>query len=62
MKGRKDKNYATNGGKSTDDVQTVMEGTTGTRSTEYYLGIYTVDTSDLNFTFGVDGCDLVFNE
>ena len=53
--------YVTNCGNNTADVQAVMEGTTGTTSTQYYLGI-TVDSSDLNFALTVDGCHLVFNE
>ena len=62
MNGAKVTVYVTNCGNSTADVQAVMEGTTGTTSTQYYLGINTVDPSDLNFTLGVDGCHLVFNE
>lgn len=54
--------YVTNCGNSTADVQAVMEGTTGTTSTQYYLGINTVNPDDLHFTLTVDGCHLVFNE
>ncbi len=54
--------YVTNCGNSTADVQAVMESTTGTTSTQYYLGINTVDPDDLNFALTVDECHLVFNE
>lgn len=53
--------YVTNCGNGTADIQAVMEGTTGTTSTQYYLGINTVVPSDLNFALTVDGCHLVFN-
>ena len=62
MNGAKVTVYVTNCGNSTADVQAVMEGTAGTTSTQYYLGINTVDPSDLNFALTVDGCHLVFNE
>lgn len=61
MNGAKVTVYVTNCGNSTADVQAVMEGTKGTTSTQYYLGI-TVDPSDLNFALTVDGCHLIFNE
>ena len=53
--------YVTNCGNGTADVQAIMQGTTGTTSTQYYLGINTVDPSDLNFALTVDGCHLVFD-
>ena len=62
MNGAKVTVHVTNCGNSTSDVQVIMEGTTSTTSTQYYLGINTVDSSDLNFTLSVDGCHLVFNE
>lgn len=62
MNGAKVTVYVTNCGNGTADVQAVMEGTTGSISTQYYLGINTVDPSDLNFALTVDGCHLVFNE
>ncbi len=62
MNGAKVTVYVTNCGNNTADVQAVMEGTTNTTSTQYYLGINTIDPNDLNFTLGVDGCHLVFNE
>ncbi|MCD7931138.1 MAG: bacterial Ig-like domain-containing protein [Tannerellaceae bacterium] len=61
MNGAKVTVYVTNCGNSTADVQAVMEGATGTTSTQYYLGINTVDPDDLNFAFTVDMCHLVFN-
>lgn len=53
--------YVTNCGNGTADVQAIMHGTTGTTSTQYYLGINTVDPSDLNFALTVDCCHLVFD-
>ena len=53
--------YVTNCGNGTADVQAIMHGTTGTTSTQYYLGINTVDPDDLNFALTVDGCHLVFD-
>lgn len=53
--------YVTNCGNGTADVQAIMHGTTGTTSTQYYLGINTVDPSDLNFALTVDGSHLVFD-
>ena len=53
--------YVTNCGNSTADIQAVMKSGTGTTSTQYYLGINTVDSGDLNFALTVDGCHLVFN-
>lgn len=60
MNGAKVTVYVTNCGNGTADVQAVMDGTTGTTSTQYYLGINTVDPKDLNFALTVDGCHLVF--
>ncbi|MBM6883260.1 hypothetical protein [Bacteroides caecigallinarum] len=53
--------YVTNCGNGTADVQAIMQGTTGTTSTQYYLGINTVNPDDLNFALTVDGCHLVFD-
>ena len=52
--------YVTNCGNGTADVQAIMHGTTGTTSTQYYLGIITVDPGDLIFAFTVAGSHLVF--
>ena len=53
--------YVTNCGNGTADVQAIMHGTTEATSTQYYLGINTVDPSDLNFALTVDGSHLVFD-
>ena len=53
--------YVTNCGNSTADIQAVMTGTTGTTSTQYYVGINTVDPADLNFALTVDGSHLIFD-
>lgn len=62
MNGAKVTVYVTNSGNGTADVQAVMQGTTGTTSVQYYLGINTVDANNLNFALTVDNCHLVFNE
>lgn len=62
MNGAKVTVYVTNCGNGTADVQAVMQGTTGTTSTQYYLGISTVDSTDLNFALTVDSSHLVFGE
>ncbi len=62
MNGAKVTVYVTNCGNGTADVQIVMEGTTGTTSTQYYLGVNTIDSEDLTFALSVDHCHLVFNE
>ncbi len=54
--------YVTNCGNGTADVQAVMNGTDGSTSIQYYLGINTVDPADLNFALTVDGSHLVFGE
>lgn len=54
--------YVTNCGNGTADVQAVMNGTDGTTSIQYYLGITTIDPEDLNFALTVDGSHLVFGE
>lgn len=52
--------YVTNCGNGTADVQAIMQGTDGTTSIQYYLGVNTVDPADLNFALTVDGSHLVF--
>lgn len=52
--------YVTNCGNGTADVQAVMQGTDGSTSIQYYLGINTIDPEDLNFALTVDGSHLVF--
>lgn len=61
MNGAKVDVFVTNVGNGTADVQAVMHGTDGKVYTQYYLGISTVDPSDLNVDFTVDGCHLVFS-
>lgn len=60
MNGAKVTVYVTNCGNSTADIQAVMQGTTGTTSTQYYLGVNTVDSSDLNFALTIDSSHIVF--
>ncbi len=62
MNGAKVTVCVTNCGNGTADIQAVMVGTTGTTSTQYYLGINTVDPDDLYFTLSVEKAHLVFNE
>lgn len=52
--------YVTNHGNGTADVLAVMQGTNGITYTQYYLGIGSIDSNDLNFALSVDGCHLVF--
>lgn len=54
--------YVTNCGNSTADVQVVMSGTTGVTSTQYYLGVNSIDPSDLSFAMSVEKAYLVFGE
>lgn len=51
--------YVTNCGNNTAEVQAIMEGTTGTTSTQYYLGI-NVDADNLGFALSVDGSHIAF--
>lgn len=62
MNGAKVTIYVTNCGNSTADIQAVMVGTKGKTSTQYYLGINTIDPNDLCFTLSVEKAHLVFNE
>ena len=62
MNGAKVTVYVTNCGNSTADIQAVMVGTKGKTSTQYYLGINTIDPNDLCFTLSVEKAHLVFNE
>lgn len=52
----------TNCGNGTADVQAVMVGNAGTTSTQYYLGINTIDPNDLNFALTVENAYLIFSE
>lgn len=62
MDGAKVTVYVTNCGNGTADVQAVMVGNAGTTSTQYYLGINTIDPNDLNFALTVENAYLIFSE
>lgn len=62
MDGAKVTVYVTNCGNGTADVQAVMVGHAGTTSTQYYLGINTIDPNDLNFALTVENAYLIFSE
>lgn len=62
MDGAKVTVYVTNCGNGTADVQAVMVGNAGTTSTQYYLGINTIDPNDLNFALTVENAYLIFGE
>lgn len=60
MNGAKVSLYITNCNNGQADIQAVMKGTDGETYKLYYLGISTIDPSDLNFSFTCDGSYLVF--
>ena len=62
MNGAKVTVYVTNCGNGTADVQAGMVGNAGTTSTQYYLGINTIDPNDLNFALTVENAHLIFGE
>lgn len=62
MNGAKVTVYVTNCGNGTADVSAVMVGNAGTTSTQYYLGINTIDPNDLNFALTVENAHLIFGE
>ena len=62
MNGAKVTVYVTNCGNGTADVQAVMVGNAGTTSTQYYLGINTIDPNDLNFALTDENAHLIFGE
>lgn len=62
MNGAKVTVYVPNCGNGTADVQAVMVGNAGTTSTQYYLGINTIDPNDLNFALTVENAHLIFGE
>lgn len=62
MDGAKVTVYVTNCGNGTADVQAVMVGNAGTTSTQYYLGINTIDPNDLNFALTVENAYLILGE
>ena len=60
MNGAKVKLYVTNCNNGTADIQAIVTGTDGQVTTQNYLGINTIDPSDLNVAFTVDGSHLKF--
>lgn len=60
MNGAKVKLYVTNCNNGTADIQAIVTGTDGTETYQSYLGINTIDPSDLYVSFTVDGSHLVF--
>ena len=61
MNGAKVKMFVTNCNNSTADIQAIVTGTDGSVTTQSYLGINTIDPSDLNVAFTVDSSHLKFN-
>ena len=61
MNGAKVKMFVTNCNNGTADVQAIVTGTDGSVTTQSYLGINTIDPSDLNVAFTVDSSYLKFN-
>ena len=60
MNGAKVKLYVTNCNNGTADVQAIVTGNDGTETYQSYLGINTINPSDLYVSFTVDGSHLVF--
>lgn len=60
MNGAKVTVFVANNGDGTADILATMEGTTGQKSTQYYYGLNSLDTDNLEFLLSVDGCHLVF--
>ena len=61
MNGAKVKLFVTNCNNGTADVQAIVTGTDGSVTTQSYLGINTINPSDLNVAFTVDSSHLKFN-
>ena len=61
MNGAKVKLFVTNCNNGTADIQAIVTGTDGSVTTQSYLGINTIDPSDLNVAFTVDSSHLKFN-
>lgn len=61
MNGAKVKMFVTNCNNGTADVQAIVTGTDGSVTTQSYLGINTINPSDLNVAFTVDSSHLKFN-
>ncbi len=60
MNGAKCTAYITNNNNGMADIQIVMNGSDSKTYIQYYLGIDTVDPSDLNVSFTLEGSHLVF--
>lgn len=61
MNGAKVKLFVTNCNNGTADVQAIVTGTDGSVTTQSYLGLNTIDPSDLNVAFTVDSSHLKFD-
>ena len=60
MNGAKVKMFVTNCNNGTADVQAILTGNDGSVTVQNYLGINTIDPSDLNVAFTVDSSHLKF--
>ncbi len=60
MNGAKVKLYVTNCNNGTADIQAIVTGADGKVSAQSYLGVNTVDPSDLQVAFSVEGAHLLF--
>lgn len=60
MNGAKVKMFVTNCNNGTADIQAIVTGTDGSVTVQNYLGINTIDPSDLNVAFTVDSSHLKF--
>lgn len=60
MNGAKVKLFVTNCNNGTADIQAIVTGTDGSMTTQSYLGINTINPSDLNVAFTVDSSHLKF--
>lgn len=61
MNGAKVKLFVTNCNNGTADVQAIVTGNDGSVTTQSYLGLNTINPSDLNVAFTVDSSHLKFN-
>ena len=61
MNGAKVKLFVTNCNNGTADIQAIVTGNDGSVTTQSYLGINTINPSDLNVAFTVDSSHLKFN-
>lgn len=61
MNGAKVTVFVTNNGDGTADVLSVMEGTTGQKSTQYYYGLDHINSNNLQLLLSVDRSHIVFD-